>query len=210
MVTDFGIVVETEAWMENIYQNELVNRMKSMDLRPIKGVAFATWLYSLLFLIYLSFRLIFNSAHVQLDDLFIDHVPFFTFLTTGVVVLIINLISLGLYLTIRRTYGRRDVLIGMKEPVRIFPFMTRKSVPTPDKDVFNDLRESPVPGKFPVKALIVWTFSISIWTYLSYLSLAHPPSPPYWPISMWMFVIGYICMVYMITAMDSRTPIRSV
>ena len=180
-----------------------------MNLRPIKGVAFATWLYSLLFLIYLSFRLIFNSAHVQLDDLFIDHVPFFTFLITGVIVLVINLTSLGLYLAIRRTNRRRDVMIGMKEPARPFPSRPGKSVPTPDKAMFNDHQESTVQGNFPVKALIIWAFSISIWTYLSILSLAHPPSPPAWPISMMMFVIGYFCMVYMITAIDSRVAIRS-
>jgi hypothetical protein len=195
--------------MKNAYQNELVNRMKSMNQRPIKGVVFATWLYSLFFLIYLSFRLIFNAAHVQLDDLFIDHVPFFTFLTTGVVLLVINLTSLGLYLAIRRTYKRRNVPIGMKEPTRSFPFIWRKTIPTPDRDVFDDHQGSLVPGNFPVKTLIIWTFSISIWIYLSYLSLAHPPSPPYWPISMWMFIISYICMVYMITARDSRVAIRS-
>ena len=183
--------------------------MELMNLRPIKGVAFATWLYSLLFLIYILFRLIFNSAHVQLDDLFIDRVPFFTFLTTGVIVLLINLTSLGLYLAIRRTYNRRNAPTGLKEPDRSFPPMSGNSTSKPDEAVFSNERESYVPSNFPVKALIVWMFSISIWIYLSYLSLAHPPSPPYWPISMWMFVISYICMGYMVKARDSRVATRS-
>lgn len=183
--------------------------MKLMGLKLIRAVAFATWIYSLLFLIYLTFRLTFNAAHVQLDDLFIDRVPFFTFLITGICLLVINLASLVLILAIRRIYGQRKGSISRKGAVRSFSFMSNKSIPTPSKDVFIGHSESISSSYLSVKALIIWLFSTTIWGYLSYLSLANPPSPPYWPISMMMFVLSYICMVYIITARDSRVAIRS-
>jgi hypothetical protein len=190
--------------MENAYQNELINRMKLMSLKLIRAVAFATWVYSLLFLGYLTFRLTFNAAHVHLDDLFIDHVPFFTFLITGICLLVINLASLVLYLAIRRIHRQQKGSIGRKEADRSFTFALKKSNMTPNKDVLNGHSESISLSNLNMKALIIWLFSISIWSYLTYLSLANPPSPPYWPISLMMFVISYICMVYMITARDSR------
>ena len=191
------------------FSNELVNRMKSKGLKLIRAVAFATWMYSLLFLMYLTFRLTFNAVHVQLDDLFIDHVPFFTFLITGLCLLVINLASLVLILAIRRIYGQRSRSIGGKEADRSFSFMSRKSIPTPGKDVFVGHSESSSSSYLNVKALIIWLFSTTIWGYLTYLSLANPPSPPYWPISMMMFVLSYICMVYLITARDFRVAIRT-
>jgi hypothetical protein len=195
--------------MENAYQNKLVNRMKLMNLRPVKAVALATWLYSLLFLIYLTFRLTLNASHVQLDDLFIDHVPFFTFLVTGIFLTVINLASLGVYLAIRSTFRRQKVATGGKEADRSFENISGKSILTSFKDKLDGNLESIGLISMHVKTLIIWAFSISIWTYLSYLSLAHPPSPPYWPISMMMFVISYLCMMYMLTEKDSRIAIRS-
>jgi hypothetical protein len=198
-----------KAWMENAYQNEFVNSMKSMNRKLIRAVSLATWVYSLLFLIYLTSRLTINASHVQLDDLFIDHVPFFTFLVTGLFLLVINLASLALYLrmrTIRRqTIGSK----GMRAAGRTFNLRSRSSNLHPEKDVPIGHSGSIGPGYLNVKALIIWLFSMSIWSYLTYLSLTHPPSPPYWPISMMMFVISYICMVYMITARDSRVEVRS-
>jgi hypothetical protein len=170
--------------MDNNYRDGSVSRMKLMGLRIARSVAFATWVYSLLFLMYLTLRLTLNSSHVRLDDLFIDRVPFFTFLTTGICLLVINLVSLAMYLAIRRNYGLQKGPISRQEAGQSFIFMIKRSFLT----------------------LIVWSFSISIWSYLTYLSLANPPSPPYWPISMMMFVIGYICMVYMAfntTAIDT-------
>jgi hypothetical protein len=196
-------------WVENAYQNEWVNRMKLMNLRPVKAVALATWLYSLLFLIYLTFRLTFNASHVQLDDLFIDHVPFFTFLVTGIFLMVINLTSIGSYLAIRRIYRRQTGSISGGEADRSLGSISGKSFLTSFKDKLKGNLESIGLRNLHVKTLIIWTFSISIWTYLSYQSLAHPPSPPYWPISMMMFVISYLCLVYMLTARDSRMAIRS-
>ncbi len=166
--------------MEDTYQNELANRMKLMGLRLARAVAFATWVYSLLFLIYLTFRLTFNAAHVKLDDLFIDHVPFFTFLITGICLLVITIASLALYLAIRRIDEKRKGSISL--------------------------------SNLNLKVLIIWMFSISIWGYLTYRALADPPSPPYWPISMMMFVVSYICLVYMAyttTAIDPYIAIGS-
>ncbi len=173
--------------IENAYRNELVNRMKLMGLKLARAVSFATWVYSLLFLMYLLFRLTFNADHVHLDDLFIDYVPFFTFLITGICLLVINLASLVLYLAIRRNFGRQKVLMSGKEAIRSLIILIKRTNLT----------------------LIIWLFSISVWSYLTYLSLANPPSPPYWPISMMMFVISYFCMVYMITARDSRVTTGS-
>lgn len=161
--------------------------MKSMGLKLTKAVAFATWVYSLLFLMYLLFRLTFNADHVHLDDLFIDYVPFFTFLITGICLLVINLASLVVYLAIRRNSGRQKILISGKETVRSFIIIIKRTNLT----------------------LIIWLFSISVWSYLTFRALADPPSPPYWPVSMMMFVISYFCMVYMITARDSRVAIDS-
>jgi hypothetical protein len=183
--------------------------MKLMSLKLIRAVAFATWLYSLLFLMYLTSRLTFNAAHVKLDDLFIDHIPFFTFLTTGICLLAINLASLVLYLAIRRISGQKKGSIGRKEAERSFPFVLRKSILTPNRNVFNGHLESIGLSNLNLKALIIWLFSLSIWGYFTYRALADPPSPPYWPISMMMFVISYICMVYMITSRDSQVAIRS-
>jgi hypothetical protein len=165
--------------------------MKLMDLRLTRAVSFATWFYSLLFLLYLSFRLTFNATHVHLDDLFIDRVPFFTFLITGILLLVINLASLGLYLAIRRVQRRQKGSISGKEAGRS---------PSSISIGFSDLN---------LKVLFLWSFSILIWSYLTYLSLANPPSPPYWPISLMMFVVGYVCMVYMISKRDSRVATRS-
>ena len=183
--------------------------MKLVGLKLIRALAFATWIYSLLFLMYLTFRLTFNAAHVQLDDLFIDHVPFFTFLVTGICLLVINLASLVLILAIRRIYRQRKGSISRKEADRSFSFKSIYWILTPNRDVFIGHSESNSSSYLNVEALIIWLFSTTIWGYLTYLSLANPPSPPYWPISMMMFVLSYICMVYMIAARDSRVAIRT-
>jgi len=163
-----------------------------------------------LFLMYLTFRLTLNAAHVRLDDLFIDHVPFFTFLITGIFLLVINLAFLVLYLVIRRIDRRKEGSIGRKDAVRPFTFMSRKSILTQTTDMVVGQSESIGLGSLNMKALIIWLFSMTIWSYLTYLSLAYPPSPPYWPISMMMFVLSYICMVYIITKRDTRVSIRSI
>lgn len=195
--------------MENACRKELVRRMKLMSLRLVKAVAFATWLYSLLFLMYLTFRLTLNAAHVRLDDLFIDRVPFFTFLTTGIFLLVINLVSLVIYMALRRANAKQKGSIGGNEADRSFGSMSARSTPSHDKDALNGRSGSIGLGSLNLMALTVCLLSISIWGYLTYLSLANPPSPPYWPISMMMFVISYVCMVYMMTARDSRVSHRS-
>ncbi|HEY3419638.1 MAG TPA: hypothetical protein VGK23_03715 [Methanomassiliicoccales archaeon] len=173
-----------------------------MRLKFVRAVAFATWMYSLLFLLYLTFRLTLNASHVKLDDLFIDHVPFFTFLVTGIFLLAINLASLALYLAIRRYHRQQKGTISGKEADRLTS-KSRRSILTPNS-VSRDHSESIDLCNLNLKALIIWMFSISIWTYLTYLSLIDPPSPPYWPISMMMFVISYICMVYMLLSANDR------
>jgi hypothetical protein len=178
-----------------------------MNLKLIRSVAFATWLYSLLFLIYLTFRLTFNSAHVQLDDLFIDHLPYFTFLVTGICMLAINLTSLALYLKVRTILRRTGSALG-KEADR--PFTTRSTAITGlQKKEFHGHPDSLALYDLNIGTFIIWLFSISVWIYLSYQSLTHPPSPPYWPISMLMFVISYFCMVFLFTPKESNVVIGS-
>lgn len=174
--------------MENAYRNELVNRMKSMGLKLTRAVAFATWVYSLLFLMYLLFRLTFNADHVHLDDLFIDYVPFFTFLITAICLLVVNLASLIIYLAIKKKTRRHNGSTNGTGIVRSVIVMIKKVNLTS----------------------IIWLFSISIWSFHTYLTLARPSSLPYWPISMMMFVISYICMLYMLATRDSRISHHSV
>ncbi len=178
--------------------------MRLMSTRFFKAVAFSTWIYSLLFLAYLIFRLTINSEHVHLDDLFIDRVPFFTFFITSVCLLVINLASLAWYLAIRRIQRRRKASIESGDAELSFMTITKMSILAIKDRLLGSRSESKGPNNLRLKTFIIWSFSVLVWSFLTYLSLARPPSPPYWPISMVMFVVGYICMVYMMAARDSR------
>jgi hypothetical protein len=184
--------------------------MKLMNPRLARAVSFATWMYSLLFLLYLVSRLTLNADHVHLNDLFIDRIPFFTFLVTGICLLVINLASLIAYLEIQRIYAGQLGSFSRKEFDGSFPIRSKGLNLKQNRDAFHRLLESIGISYRNVKVPVIWLFSLSIWGYLTYLSLANPPSPPYWPISMIMFVISYICMVYMMKARDSRVVTRTV
>jgi hypothetical protein len=173
--------------------------MKLMNLRLVKAVSSATWIYSLLFLLYLGARLTLNANHVHLNDLFIDYVPFFTFLTTGICLLAINLVSLIIYLESRRAYA------GTRGTAK-----SKGLGPKQNGDALHGILGSVGISYLSPKVAIIWFFSLFIWVYITYLSLANPPSPPYWPISLIMFVISYVCMVIMIKEKDSRVASRTV
>jgi hypothetical protein len=195
---------------ENTYQKELVYDMKLMNLRLVKAVSSATWIYSLLFLLYLGSRLTLNADHVHLNDLFIDYVPFFTFLTTGICLLAINLVSLIIYLEIRRVCAGTRGSIHRNHTNGTFPIKSKGLGPKQNGDALYGILESVGISYLSMKVVIIWFFSLSIWVYITYLSLANPPSPPYWPISLIMFVISYVCMVIMIKEKDSRVASRPV
>jgi hypothetical protein len=143
-----------------------------------------------------------------LNDLFIDYVPFFTFLTTGICLLAINLASLIVYLEVRRAFAGTRGSIGRNHTNGTFPINSKGLGPKQYGDAFSGILESVGISYLSVKVVIIWFFSLSIWVYITYLSLANPPSPPYWPISLMMFVVSYVCMVVMMKEKDSRVASR--
>lgn len=182
--------------------------MKPMNLRLVKAVSFATWAYSLLFLLYLVARLTLNSDHVHLNDLFIDRIPFFTFLTTGISLVAINLVFLAIYLETRNVQtgrGRSDS-IDAEGPI---PMQQRGYWPKQKRAGLQGISDSIGISYLNLRVWVMWFFSLSIWLYLTYLTLANPPSPPYWPISLIMFVISYICMVLIVKDKDSLDAART-
>jgi hypothetical protein len=63
-----------------------------------KKALFATlWLYTFLFWLYIVARIIIDQ--VRLDDLFLNFVPFFTFIRLGAIVFVFSMIFMYLYLT---------------------------------------------------------------------------------------------------------------
>jgi hypothetical protein len=63
-----------------------------------KAFTISVWFYSLLLWFYVTLRVVFDR--VSLTNRFIDYIPFFTFLNTGILSFVISFVSLLVYLMV--------------------------------------------------------------------------------------------------------------
>ena len=189
---------------DNAYQGELVDHKESKMLRIAGAFVFATGMYSLLFIIYIVFRLIFNPDIVRLNDLFIDYIPYFTFYITGILMLAVSSISICLYIVIRkfsRSKSRHPKAIIKFQWVRKRIF--RKPNGIENRDVSNSQPRSERLSILEMSVLVTWLFSMSIWAYICFFIISHPLSfltthplsVQGWITASIMFVIGYISIM---------------
>jgi hypothetical protein len=78
--------------------------------RFIKATVLATWIYSLLFWVYISARIIFTTTvTVYPSDAFIDRWPHLTFLNVGISMFLLSFLCMIIYFTV---WGRpRDMVV---------------------------------------------------------------------------------------------------
>ena len=72
-------------------------------MKTLKAITLSTWLYSLLFWLYIVARITINR--VNPTSRFIPSVPFFTFMNLGVSTFILSFVCLIVYLSV---WGFRD------------------------------------------------------------------------------------------------------
>ena len=66
-------------------------------IKKKKALFFTLWFYTLLLWLYIVARIVIDS--VRLDSLFINHVPFFTFIGLGALSFVVSMVFMYLYLT---------------------------------------------------------------------------------------------------------------
>lgn len=204
--------------MENSYRNDFVDHRESKGPRMARAVVFSSWLYSLLFLIYIGFRLMLNPTIVHLDDLVIDYVPFFTFFRAGVLLIGFNLASIVLYAAIRYFSSKQ----GPKAINNYQEFRQSRSMGP------NGVEYGYVPKIQPksdmltilgIFAFFTWLFSTSIWIYncyqvlsdpTGYWTIFHPPGVLGWHLAIFMFGVSYISMIILYYGVSSHRNILPV
>lgn len=159
--------------------------IESRKLQILRALTFATWMYSSLFLVYLSIRVLVN--HAPLNDPFIwDILPFFTFFITGIILLVICSLSMGMYLAIR-VYSKPLTKVNREASILRVSFFI-----------------------IWMFSLFTWAGISSIIVYndemVWFLVFHSHPGFPLWVIGIWMFGISFISLVIFIAV---RNPFGS-
>lgn len=189
--------------MDCANQNELNHRTKSDKIRIIRAIVFSTWMYGMLFLVYILSRLIFTPTWAHLNDYFITGIPFFTFYRTALIMLIISIISL-IICTATKYSKRPHYESNTRRESEIIPaFRFGKQTAEPNGDIFCDEVLSDTLKIMRITSLIMWILSTSIWAYISYLILTNPSTLPHWHIGMIMFVLSFFSMMIYCATRDS-------
>ncbi len=181
-----------------------VNRHESRWFKITKAVFFASGVYSLLFLVYISFRLTFNPSLVHLNDLVIDYVPFFTFLRSGILMVGVCLASIILYV-IMWSYSRSKRAAKAKGELQ--RSQQCQAVGPDGIEVGNTPYGQPRSERFGVLGILVlvaWFLSTAVWAYSCFLVLSYPksywtvyhaPGVLGWHVAIFMFLVSYISTI---------------
>ena len=103
-------------WTATSNQSVPRDLTESRKIRILRAVAFATWIHSLLFFVYVSLRVAVGNC--PLNDPFIYDVPYFTFYVTGMWLLVICFTSMISYIAIRNlSRPRMDVKRKVEEKI---------------------------------------------------------------------------------------------
>jgi len=65
-------------------------------MRKKKALLLTLWLYTFLLWFYVVARIVID--HVRLDSLFFNYVPFFTFITLGIIAFVLSMIFMYMFL----------------------------------------------------------------------------------------------------------------
>lgn len=188
-------MVQGEDWLFDAFQDQRIGCADSRALILARAIALSIWVYSLLFEVYLSLRMTINSSFVHLDDLFIDYVPFFTFSVTGITMMLVSFISLISYISIQNYLRPLDGSIAVQDIKGIILLVFGKIGGSLGRERPSADPESRKTIRLRWRLLLICSFCLSVWTYTSYRALLDPPSPPYWPIGLMMFVISFIYFI---------------
>jgi hypothetical protein len=155
--------------------------IRTKGLRIISALACGTWMYSLLFCIYVSLRVFVNR--VPIHDPFIWNVPFFTFYITGICMFVIFLSSMGVYLAIR-AYSKPLQHVNRKVKLLSIPIFI-----------------------IWMFSFFIWLSISSMIVYrpemMTILLFESAPNFPLWKMGIGMFVFSFI---FLVTYIALRNP----